>query len=92
MSENNDNKRKLYDALSKDYDMGSYEQFVEDIQDESKRKKLYDVTSKEYDYGDYESFSRQLGMRETHSELAPHAEKNKQKAMCPRQIIYRHAT
>ena len=85
MSENNDNKRKLYDALSKDYDMGSYEQFVEDIQDESKRKKLYDVTSKEYDYGDYESFSRQLGMRETHSELAPHAEKNKQKALNPSQ-------
>ena len=68
MSENNnDNKRKLYDALSKDYDMGSYEQFVKDIQDESKRRKLYDATSKEYDFGDYDSFSKQLGMEETKS-------------------------
>lgn len=70
-SNNNDNKRKLYDALSKDYDMGSYEQFVKDIQDESKRRKLYDATSKEYDYGDYESFSRQLGIGETNSEPEP---------------------
>lgn len=55
-----DNKRKLYDALSQDYDMGSFEQFCEDIKDDSKRKKLYDATSSEYDYGDYETFSSQL--------------------------------
>lgn len=58
---NNDNKRKLYDALSKDYELGSYEQFCTDIQDDTKRKKLYDATSEEYDYGDYDSFSNQLG-------------------------------
>ena len=63
MSNNDDNnRRKLYDALSEDYDMGSYEQFVNDIQDEGKRRKLYEATSEVYDYGDYESFSRQLGM------------------------------
>lgn len=56
-----DNKRKLYDAISKDYDMGSYEQFAKDIQDERKRKKLYDAISKDYDMGDYGSFSNQLG-------------------------------
>ena len=55
-----DNKRKLYDALSQDYDMGSFEQFCEDINDDSKRKKLYDATINEYDYGDYETFSSQL--------------------------------
>lgn len=63
--ENQDNKRKLYDALSEDYDMGSYEQFCTDIQDESKRKKLYDATSEEYDFGDYDSFSEQLGFGKT---------------------------
>ncbi len=57
----NDNKRKLYDALSQDYDMGTYEQFCKDIQDEAKRKKLYDATSEAYDYGDYAKFSSQLG-------------------------------
>ena len=57
-----DNRRKLYNALSKDYDMGTFDQFCKDIQDEGKRKKLYDVTSKEYDYGSYDSFSKQLGI------------------------------
>ena len=35
-----DNRRKLYNALSKDYDMGTFDQFCKDIQDEGKRKKL----------------------------------------------------
>lgn len=57
----NDNKRKLYDALSQDYDMGSYEQFCADLNDESKRRKLYNTTSQEYDLGTWDSFSNQLG-------------------------------
>ena len=56
-----DNKKKLYDALSQDYDLGSFEQFSSDIADEGKRRKLYDATSEEYDYGDFDSFSEQLG-------------------------------
>lgn len=56
-----DNKRKLYDALSQEYDLGSFEQFSADIADDTKRRKLYDATSEEYDYGDYDSFSKQLG-------------------------------
>lgn len=56
-----DNKRKLYDALSQDYDMGSYEQFCADLNDESKRRKLYNATSQEYDLGSWDSFSQQLG-------------------------------
>ena len=56
-----DNKRKLYDALSQDYDMGTFEQFSSDIENPEKRKKLYDATIEEYDFGDYDSFSEQLG-------------------------------
>ena len=56
-----DNKRKLYDALSKDYDLGTFEQFESDISDAGKRRKLYDATINEYDYGDYSSFEKQLG-------------------------------
>ena len=56
-----DNKRKLYDALSQDYDMGTFEQFSIDIDNEEKRRKLYDATSKDYDFGDFDSFSKQLG-------------------------------
>ena len=65
-----DNKRKLYDALSKDYDMGTFEQFSIDIDNEEKRRKLYDATSHEYDFGDFDSFSRQLG----YEKQAPSAE------------------
>lgn len=43
------NKRKLYNALSKDYDMGSYEQFSQDVEDEGKRRKLYDAIKGDYD-------------------------------------------
>lgn len=57
-----DNRKKLYDALSGEYDMGTYDQFCKDIQDSGKRKRLYDATSKEYDYGTYDSFSKQLGL------------------------------
>ena len=56
-----DNKRKLYDALSEDYDLGTFEQFSNDIADESKRRKLYDAAIEDYDFGDFDTFSSQLG-------------------------------
>ena len=59
---NNENAKKLYNALSQDYDMGDYDSFVSDIQDETKRKKLYDVVKEDYDMGDYDSFVNQLGL------------------------------
>lgn len=55
-----DNKRKLYDALSKDYDMGTFEQFSTDVEDEGKRKKLYEAIKGEYDLPDFDGFTRQL--------------------------------
>lgn len=72
-----DNRKKLYDALSGEYDMGTYDQFCKDIQDSGKRKRLYDATSKEYDYGTYDSFSRQLGFDE--STTASHSQTPVQK-------------
>lgn len=68
----NDNKRKLYDALSNDYDMGTYEQFRKDLEDKDKRRKLYDATSEAYDFGDYDQFEAQLGYSQSPS--APGAE------------------
>jgi N12 class adenine-specific DNA methylase len=77
-----DNRKKLYDALSGEYDMGTYDQFCKDIQDSGKRKRLYDATSKEYDYGTYDSFSRQLGFDE--STTASHSQTPAQK---PRKTV-----
>ncbi len=76
-----DNKRKLYDALSQDYDMGSYEQFCADLNDEGKRRKLYDATSQDYDLGTWDSFSQQLGYGQTAKPApAPVAEAEQPKA------------
>lgn len=57
-----DNKRKLYDVLSKDYDLGSFEQFSNDLNDEEKRKKAYEAASASYDVGDFDKFSSDLGI------------------------------
>ena len=76
-----DNRKKLYDALSGEYEMGTYDQFCKDIQDSGKRKRLYDATSKEYDYGTYDSFSRQLGFDEPTT--ASHSQKPAQKPQTP---------
>lgn len=54
------NKRALYDALSEDYDLGSFEQFALDVEDEGKRRKLYDAIKDEYDVSDFDSFTRYL--------------------------------
>ena len=62
---NEQNSRKLYKALLKDYDMGSYDQFVQDIQDEGKRRKLYDAIKGDYDLPDFDGFSNQLGIEVT---------------------------
>lgn len=66
-----DNKRKLYDALSAEYDLGTFEQFSTDIQDADKRKKLYDATINDYDFGDYDSFSSQLGFSPAQERTVP---------------------
>ena len=56
-----DNKKLLYESLSEEYDMGPYDEFVKDLEDEGKRRKLYDATSEDYDLGTWEDFSKQLG-------------------------------
>lgn len=54
--------RKVYDAVSKKYDVGSFDQFKVDMQDPSKNKKVYDVVSKDFDIGDYDNFQKDLGI------------------------------
>lgn len=52
-----DKVKLLYDTVSKDYDVGTYEQFSSKLQDEGKRKAFYDGVGAEYDLGDYATFS-----------------------------------
>lgn len=58
---NKENAQKLYDALSKKYNLGDFNKFCTDIADEKKRKKLFDAASKKYDFGDFNKFNSQLG-------------------------------
>ena len=53
-------KRALYDAVSKDYDLGSYEEFDKKLQDPAKRKSFYDGVGKEYDLGTYDEFEQKI--------------------------------
>lgn len=61
-----DNKtRVLYDRLTQDgYDIGDFDSFNKNVQDEAKRKSLYEtITNDGYDVGDFDSFSSKLVAR-----------------------------
>lgn len=61
-----DNKtRVLYDRLTQDgYDIGDFDSFSKNVQDEAKRKSLYEtITNDGYDVGDFDSFSSKLVVR-----------------------------
>lgn len=66
---NMEEKRKaLYDALSGEYNLGTYEDFTTKLNDESKRRALYDAASQDYDLGTYEDYSKKLGFGPTYQE------------------------
>lgn len=51
-----DKIKALYNTISKNYDVGGYDDFATKLQDSAKRKAFYDFASKSYDLGDYNSF------------------------------------
>lgn len=59
--EDNDNRRRLYDNLYKEFQLPEYNQFSEDMKDETKRKRLWENVGKEYQLPDYDKFSRDMG-------------------------------
>lgn len=61
MPGNDDKKKVLYDAVSKDYDIGTYDDFVNKLSDPTKRKAFYEGVGSEYDLGDYNTFNQKLG-------------------------------
>lgn len=50
----------LYDAVSQDYDIGTYEDFQGKFQDPNKRKAFYDGVGKEYELGTYDEFEAKV--------------------------------
>ena len=57
----NDNRYKLWQTISKEYDLPDYNQFSKDMEDATKRKSLYDAVSAEYDLPDFDQYSKDMG-------------------------------
>lgn len=55
-----DIKRELFYSLSKEYEIGTLDQFLLDIEDEGKRRKLYDEIKDEYNLTSFNDFSLHL--------------------------------
>lgn len=64
------NIKKLYDALSSDYDnLGTYEEFEHKIRSEASRLKLYESIKDDYsNLGSYDEFSAKLGASTSNEE------------------------
>ena len=56
-----DNKIKaLYDVSSKDYNLGTLDEFTQKLQNPEKRKLLYEHIGKEYNLGEYQDFESKV--------------------------------
>ena len=66
-----DKVKILYDAVSKDYNVGSFEEFQTKLQDDTKRKAFYDGVSSEFDLGDFNTFSSKVKKKDISQPVAP---------------------
>jgi hypothetical protein len=60
MANEQDKTKVLYDAVSKDYNIGTFDEFKSKLQDENKRKAFYNGVGKEYGLGTYDEFSAKV--------------------------------
>ena len=61
----------LYDAISKEYEVGSYDDFFNKLQDSTKRKTLYDAIGNDYDLGTFDDFSNKVVSKKKVTPLQP---------------------
>jgi hypothetical protein len=58
-----DKKKILFDAVSKDYNIGTFDEFSKKLEDNSKRKAFYEGVGAEYNLGSYTDFEAKLGVK-----------------------------
>lgn len=80
--EDNDNRRRLYDNLYKEFQLPEYNQFSEDMKDETKRKRLWENVGKEYQLPDFDQFSKDMGYE---TQTTQQGNQNAQNAKKPQQ-------
>ena len=74
----NDNRYKLWQTISKEYDLPDYNQFSKDMEDATKRKSLHDAVSAEYDLPDFDQFSKDMGYgQQTTQQINQNAQNDK---------------
>ena len=78
----NDNRYKLWQTISKEYDLPDYNQFSKDMEDATKRKSLHDAVSAEYDLPDFDQFSKDMGYE---TQTSQQGNQNAQNAKKPQQ-------
>jgi hypothetical protein len=54
----------LYEAVSKDYNVGNFDEFQKKLQDDTKRKAFYDGVGAEYNLGNFDEFSTKVKKKE----------------------------
>ena len=80
----NDNRYKLWQTISKEYDLPDYNQFSKDMEDATKRKSLHDAVSAEYDLPDFDQFSKDMGYE---TQTTQQGNQNAQNAKKPQQTV-----
>lgn len=78
----NDNRYKLWQTISKEYDLPDYNRFSKDMEDATKRKSLHDAVSAEYDLPDFDQFSKDMGYE---TKTTQQGNQNAQNAKKPQQ-------
>jgi len=58
-----DKKKILFDAVSKDYNIGTFDEFSKKLEDNSKRKAFYEGVGAEYNLGSYTDFEAKIGVK-----------------------------
>lgn len=82
----NDNRYRLWQTISKEYDLPDYNQFSKDMEDATKRKSLHDAVSAEYDLPDFDQFSKDMGYgQQTTQQTTQQGNQNAQNVKKPQQ-------
>jgi len=64
-----ENLQSLYNTVSQEYDIGTYDSFSKSMQDSSKRRVFYDYLSEEYQLPNYETFELKVSSPEPSIDL-----------------------
>jgi hypothetical protein len=78
-----DSRKKLYDLISSEYNLGSFEQFNAKMDSPESRKKLYGLVSQKFNLGSFETFESKVApkKKEASSPPAPKAAATKSKSV-----------